>query len=223
MIDITCKIKVIAYADDKALPEILVLDSPNYSIIPPEVLDPLRLINGRVYSFRFREDATVKTFMNKVKHEMHEISPDYNYWDHYLSWSILAQERYYLIDPEQNFPYLLRKYFGYSDKDNIELLLIVSANAGEICRIDGLQYYMHSRERGRHNLPHVHVNTTDHNQDVVISIADGAVLEGALQRKLLKKAQKLILDNQKYFYECWNAYTDGIRVDINNHFNVIGY
>lgn len=223
MIDITCKIKVIAYADDKTIPEILVLGSPNYSIIPPEVLDPLRLINGRVYKFRFREDATVKSFMDKVKHEMHEISPDYNYWDRFLSWAIAAQERYYLIDIDQNFPYLLRKYFLSSDNDSIELQLIISANAGEICKIDGLQYYMHSRERGHHNLPHVHVNTTDHDQDAVISIVDGAVLEGKLQRKLLKKAQKLILDNQQYFYECWNAYTDGIRVDINNHFSLIGY
>ena len=117
MIDITCIIKVIAYADDKTIPEILVLGSPNYSIIPPEVLDPLRLINGRVYKFRFREDATVKSFMDKVKHEMHEISPDYNYWDRFLSWAIAAQERYYLIDINQNFPYLLRKYFLSSDNE----------------------------------------------------------------------------------------------------------
>ena len=85
--------------------------------------------------------------------------------------------------------------------DNIELQLLISADAQEVCRSEGLLYYVHSHERGRHHLPHVHVTTTDHNQNAVIQIFNGEKLEGNLKGKLLRKAKEQVNNNKKYFYK----------------------
>ena len=219
---LNCNIRVVVYEGNKECPELLELNSQNYSIIPPEVLDPLKILNGQTYSFSFCENATILTLTNSVKIRMSDIQPNYKYWD-YLTWAIYYQDRYYLDDYSVNLSFILEKYFGFPKNDCIELQLLISANAGEIDNADGLEYYMYSHEKGSHHWPHVHVNTTDHNHSAVIRIEDGELLDGKLPGKKLKIARERIKDNKRFFCICWNTKTDGIRIDINNHFNMIGY
>lgn len=109
----------------------------------------------------------------------------------------------------------IEKYY-YDIEDKIQVFFIFSNQAGDIWVEDGLRYYMHSRESGRHNKPHIHIDYR-HEQDVSMSLSDGSVLVGSIPPKALKKARKRVMDNQRFLLECWNKQTDGLHVDI-NHF-----
>lgn len=110
------------------------------------------------------------------------------------------------------------KYLNYSDNSSLIVEIWVSMNAGAIFEEDGLRYSMHSREAGRHHIPHVHVRDTQYEFDATLSLEDGSILAGSLSSKLLKKAQKRILNNRDFFYDCWQQRTDGFCPDINHHF-----
>lgn len=225
MIDIMCHIRITVYANHQECKKVMHMASKDFGIIGPKIIMPLRLLNGRSYEFKFRENATVKTLINAVKREMDEFWPGYESWD-YLRWAILQgenEERYFLDDHNQNLPYLLRKYFGYPKNKNLEIQLLICGDAGEVDNEEGIQYYIYSHEKGSHHLPHVHVNTTDHERSAVITIHDGEIIAGSLPRKKRKLAKKRVLERQAFFYDCWNKLSDGIRVDINKHFNLIGY
>lgn len=91
--------------------------------------------------------------------------------------------------------------------------------AKEIWQEDGIRYFMHAREGVRHNCPHVHVDYR-HESEASISVVDGTVLQGTLPKKVLKKAQTRILGEKAFLLECWNKYTDGLKVDINHYFGM---
>lgn len=225
MITINCKIVITAYANYQECNEIMDFGSREFGAIGPEIIFPLRLINGRSFDFKFRENATIKTLVNAIKREMDDIWANYHYWD-FLKWSVISEdgeERYYLDDWEINLPSFLRNYFDYPDNSEIVIQLLISGDSGEVDNEEGILYYIYSHEKGKHHLPHVHVNTTDHDHSAVITIHDGEIIEGYLPGKKRKKAKMHILDNKEYFYDCWNKLTDGIRVDVNKHFKLIGY
>lgn len=96
---------------------------------------------------------------------------------------------------------------------------MLSNQAGDIWVEDGLRYYMHSKEAGRHNLPHIHVDYK-HECSATISLYDGKMVDGDMPRRVMKRASKKIMDNQRYLMECWNKLTDGLRIDLNVYFGV---
>lgn len=111
----------------------------------------------------------------------------------------------------------LSKY--YSICEDLHIFFILSNQAGDIWVEDGLRYYMHSKEAGRHNLPHVHIDYK-HETSATVSLYDGKIIEGDIPGKVMKRVSGKILDNQKYLMECWNKMTDGLRVDLNVYFGV---
>ena len=80
-----------------------------------------------------------------------------------------------------------------------------------------------SHESGSHNKPHVHVRDTQYRYNASVSLDDGEVIVGNLPKKLAKLAKKKVLSDQEFFYNCWNTMTDGLKVDINHHYKIIGY
>jgi len=108
----------------------------------------------------------------------------------------------------------------YPVTDTLQTYFIFSSQAGDIWREDGLRYYLHSREAGRHNIPHVHVDY-QHEADASLSIETGEILAGNLPRKAHKKAKKRILENQPFLRNCWRKKTDGLSVDLNYSFGYI--
>lgn len=107
----------------------------------------------------------------------------------------------------------------YDVVDTLKIYFVFSSQAGEIWNDEGLRYYMHSREAGKHNEIHIHVDYK-HKYSVSISLKDGSVLDGDMPSKILKKAQKRITENKRFLMECWNKMTDGIKVDINHYFGI---
>ena len=107
----------------------------------------------------------------------------------------------------------------YSFHDNLHVFFMLSNQAGDIWKDDGIRYYMHSRESGRHNAPHIHVDYK-HEYSASICIFDGSLLDGHLPAKVFKKAQARIMNNQKFLLKCWNKKTDGLTVDINHYFGI---
>lgn len=88
--------------------------------------------------------------------------------------------------------------------------------AGEVLRgIDkGFRYYIHSRERGKHSYPHVHVDYK-HRYSGVKQIGTGEVRDGNLPEGLANKATKTIIKHSAKFLDYWNKHTDGITFDPN--------
>lgn len=107
----------------------------------------------------------------------------------------------------------------YDVVDTLKIYFVFSNQAGEIWNDEGMRYYMHSREAGKHNEIHIHVDYK-HKYSVSISLKDGSVLDGDMPSKILKKAQKRIIENKRFLMECWNKMTDGIKVDINHYFGI---
>ena len=77
---------------------------------------------------------------------------------------------------------------------------------GRLIELNGLQFYMHSKEQTNHNLPHVHV--TYKNQEVVIAL-NGKILAGQIKSKKQKEAVEVILGDKESFLLKWNNMTDG--------------
>lgn len=108
----------------------------------------------------------------------------------------------------------IRKW--YNIENELRIFFVLCDQAGTIWHDDGLRYFMHSREAGRHNTPHIHIDYKNE-KEVSLSLLDGRILDGTIPNKALKIAQKRVADNQQFLLECWNKCTDGLHVDI-NHF-----
>lgn len=127
---------------------------------------------------------------------------------------LLDGEFIYIKNPSMRV-LALSKYYHLGE--TLPFFLVFSNQAGKIWREDGLRYHMHSKEAGRHNEPHIHVDYK-HDSSVSICLYDGKVLDGHIPSKLLKKATKKVLENRLFLLECWNKLTDGLEVDINQYF-----
>lgn len=77
---------------------------------------------------------------------------------------------------------------------------------GRILEAKGMQFYMHSKEQGKHNLPHIHVKYQ--NQEVVISL-DGKILAGRIKENKQKLAKEIIVSDNESLLLKWNNITDG--------------
>ena len=108
----------------------------------------------------------------------------------------------------------------YQTNDAICYFFIFSNQAGTIWNKDGLRYFMHSKETGNHNEPHIHVEYK-HEDSVTICIHDGRVLAGEIPTKKLKVATKRIADNKAFLLKQWNEKTDGLRVNLDHYLGAL--
>ena len=81
---------------------------------------------------------------------------------------------------------------------------------------------MHSRERGRHNEPHVHIEALTTHDEASVIIKTGRII-GKFPSKLARIAKKRVLSEQAFFLKQWNALTDGIAVDVDHYLGLINY
>lgn len=108
----------------------------------------------------------------------------------------------------------------YEDNDTICYFFIFSNQAGTIWNEDGLRYTMNSREKGKHNVPHIHVDYK-HEKSATICLYDGHVLDGCLPSQKLKVAREKIEENKMFLLKWWNEKTDGLKVDLNAYLGAI--
>lgn len=96
-------------------------------------------------------------------------------------------------------------------------------DAGSVFEDDGIRYYMNSREAGKHNEAHVHVDIR-HETTGSFSIITGKKLsKGKIKTSDVRKIQMMIANHQAELINFWNEHTDGLTVDLDQAFGLIGY
>jgi diadenosine tetraphosphate (Ap4A) HIT family hydrolase len=112
---------------------------------------------------------------------------------------------------------------GHAIEDTIEIQLLLCMDAGSVFEDDGIRYYMNSREAGKHNEPHVHVDIR-HETSGSFSIITGKKLsKGKIKTSDVRKIQMMIANHQAELINFWNEHTDGLTVDLDQAFGLIGY
>ena len=114
---------------------------------------------------------------------------------------------------------LLRKF---QIEGNLQLYFAFSALQGDIWREGQIHYYMQSREYGKHNRAHVHVNAGDR-YSAAIDILTGEILAGEIPGKYMKQIKNKVEKNRGFLIDCWNNMTDGINVDIDYRFGTTSF
>jgi len=74
----------------------------------------------------------------------------------------------------------------------------------------GMVLYMYPEKNGRHHLPHIHVFCGD--EECVLSIPEGEVLEGSLPSKKLRNVQTFIDMRTDELMVNWKLCMDGKNV-----------
>lgn len=130
--------------------------------------------------------------------------------------------RYSVGATEKPIAYFLHR-MGHGIEDTIEIQLLLCMDAGCVFEDDGIRYYMNSREAGKHNLPHVHVDIR-HEDSGSFSIIDGKQLSKEIIKSSdVKKIQKKIAAKKEELIKYWNEHTDGLTVDLDQALGLIGY
>lgn len=112
---------------------------------------------------------------------------------------------------------------GHAIEDTIEIQLLLCMDAGSVFEDDGIRYYMNSRETGKHNEAHVHVDIR-HETSGSFSIITGKKLsKGKIRISDVRKIQMMIANHQAELINFWNDHTDGLTVDLDQAFGLIGY
>ena len=70
---------------------------------------------------------------------------------------VFNELRYTIEDIKKPLSYYLER-MGVSECQKVNIEILLDSNAGTIYEGDGIRYYMYSREYGKHNFPHVHVD-----------------------------------------------------------------
>lgn len=221
MMNVTVKLEIHAYAEEKLRDEMLD-DLPFYGIHGPEIMRPLSEKRGCCFSLEYDETTHASDVMKAVKQTIwgRDGEPEGSS----TSYSFLQnKERYYITDNTCNFRKLLSKYLDPNNTGCITVCVLVSCDAGEVGSEWPLRFYVYSHESGRHNEAHIHVRDVGHRYEASVRISDGEIIAGELPAKYAKLAKRKILSDQAYFYNCWNTMTDGLKVDINHHYGYIQY
>lgn len=91
--------------------------------------------------------------------------------------------------------------------NNIEVFFMFFAElGGKILDLKGMKFYIHSKESGKHNIPHIHVKYQDN--EVSISL-NGEVLAGKIDTKKQNIAIETIVKDKESLLLKWNEITDG--------------
>ena len=199
------------------------LDAPEEEtgILSPEDIAPIRKYRRHTMALVFGEETTLGDVADAILKETecennHAVRINNIYFKH-------GGDRFQIDDPEVLFLPIARRHLGLDAAETLSIEIYVSLDAGDICKEDGIRFSMHSKESGRHHLPHVHVQDTQHTYSATLSLIDGKLLAGNFPPRLLRKAQKKIAEDNAFFFRCWTQYTDGLAPDINHHYGYIDY
>ena len=230
--DLKIHVTVHAYAEEELRDEVLVPHSGNYGILGKEIVAPLRRINGKSFSIKNVEaDFSITNLWDWIDKRIYEIgakfktdsvltlADEFSVIQKYLIFNGL---RYSIGATEKPIAYFLHR-MGHAIEDTIEIQLLLCMDAGSVFEDDGIRYYMNSREAGKHNEPHVHVDIR-HETSGSFSIITGKKLsKGKIKTSDVRKIQMMIANHQAELINFWNEHTDGLTVDLDQAFGLIGY
>lgn len=109
----------------------------------------------------------------------------------------------------------MKKLMRYFDEAEINAIYFHLRNrAGEVIKGNrGLKFYIHTDEKAPHHEPHVHVETPDGVHEVTLRIPDGMDLndgQSGFPKKLLTRAQKIVVNRGAELMDEWLKQVDGI-------------
>lgn len=230
--DLKIHVTVHAYAEEQLHDEVLVPHSGNYGILGKEIVASLRRINGKSFSIRNVEaDFSIINLWDWVDERIYEIgakfktdsvltlADEFSVIQKYLIFNGL---RYSIGATEKPIAYFLHR-MGHAIEDTIEIQLLLCMDAGSVFEDDGIRYYMNSREAGKHNEPHVHVDIRHETSGSFSIITGKKLLKGKIKTSDVRKIQMMIANHQAELINFWNEHTDGLTVDLDQAFGLIGY
>lgn len=219
-------ITVHVYAEEKLDDRVLVLHSKNYGIVGKDIITPLRKINGKEYYIKNVQDVfKIEELWDWIDFKLYgnsdiiDFVQEYNIVEKYLIFNNL---RYMIEDTNKSLLFYLHK-MGILETEKINIQLLINSDAGTIFKDDGIRYYIHSKESGRHNTPHVHVDIR-HEVSGTFSLIDGIQLSGeGIRKSDVNKIKNMIKSKKKELIKYWNEHTDGLTVDLNQALGLIQY
>ena len=219
---IIVNIGVHAFGEEELCDEILDNKRARYGVLSPKSIDPLCNMRNQTLQIKINEKTTYKTFEKRLN-----MSIWGNNWNELaigtIFFSLLDGSRAEIDKPSANFQTLLNKYLDPNGTNHIQVSYYVCVDAGDVLKVENLRFYIPSKEKG-HHLAHVHVQERNSGNTCSICILNGKKLAGDnFKKKKKKKAQRIIMDKQEFFIDCWNKMTDGLKVDINHKMGLIKY
>lgn len=220
------------YSEEELVDDLYLFNSsPDCGILGPEVIIPLRKANGASYIIESDSDLfSVRDLWDWIDCKLYAevVSPYFDSVLQFIHESRFVRKylcfngyRYSVEEWDKPLEYYLNR-MGKTAEQEIEVQLLVSANAGDVCRDDGIRYYMNSREAGSHNIPHVHVDVC-HKDSGTFSLLDGSQLSGDVKAKDRAKIKAMIHRHQQEWLVYWNEHTDGLNIDLNQVLGLIRY
>ena len=217
---VAVKVDAHVYAEGELRDDYLTKEKLGTGIKPLFIMQPLSYALNKTFLIEYDDSTEIGRFQETINELI---------WG--KVWNVICEGVYpvfvdgliqmNVIDPRANFRSLLNKYFDKNDTGYIQVIYNVSEDAGRVWEEKNLRFYLHSKESGRHNTPHVHVENINRRNEASISLIDGRVLDGTISKKDLKTARIIIDDNKEFFLDSWNRLTDGLRVDINRGLGII--
>ncbi len=109
----------------------------------------------------------------------------------------------------------IHKIIDVFNSKALTFLLTIFIEKGAIIHNEkGMKFYIHSKESGKHHLPHIHVVYNGNEASIALN---GETLAGYLPKKKLKKAKEIIEVNKESFLCKWNTLSDGQKFHFKNN------
>lgn len=209
------------YAEDCLCDGVLIRHSRAYGIYGKKVVVPLRRINDKLFKLKTTDSFTVRELWDKIDVFLTRWNRT-NLDEYYEKYLVFNNLRYSIENINLPLCYYLQR-MNYDGDSIIEVQILLNMDAGEVFEDDGIRYYIYSKESGRHNKPHVHVDVR-HERSGVFSLMDGEQLDGdKIQKKDINRIQKRIEERREELIIYWNEHTDGLTVDLNQALGLIRY
>ncbi len=221
---LSVKIEVHFFSGDESNDDQIDRRMQGYGLYSPRFYKQILSYNNQTIEVEFDDDISLGRFEKLIYDEI---------WDNYreiidgstIFFFVTSGARCTVDNPDLSFCNVLDKYIDPESDGCIRIGLYVCEDAGQFEKDGELRFYFHSREKGKHNEPHVHVYDVGRNFEEPISVLTGDVLtkNPKMPRKYQLQAKNFILEHQVKFINGWNMHTDGINVDLNNLFGLSNY
>jgi len=218
------KIEVHFYSGDESHDDQIDKRLQGYGLYSPGFYKQILKFYNQTIEVEFDDEITLGGFKKLIYDKI---------WDNYNGiidgsmefFFVTSEARFTIDNPDLSFCNVLDKYIDPQFVGFIRIGIYVCEEAGQFEKDGDLRFFFHSREKGKHNEPHVHVCDVGRNFEASMSVLTGELItkNTKMPRKYQIQAKKFILEHKVKFAKGWNMHTDGINIDLNNLFGLSNY
>lgn len=137
-----------------------------------------------------------------------------------LQLRIVIGQNWYFINYDNQIDYMFKIINNLTNKDELDIVVLLWVGAGEILRHNGYRYYFHSNEDTSHHKPHIHVDKRGESEAASISILTSEFVKGYISNKKERRfALDYIENNRVWLVKQWNLHTNGLSIDFEHVFD----